>query len=73
MVEDFSQIVNYGIDKLRLREAIPVDSRLRLSAVIKNVRNMPNGAARVTLGLSIDLEGARRPACVGEAIYVYFP
>ncbi len=73
VVQSFSQVVNYGIDKMRLREAVPVGSRLRLSAVIKNVRNMPNGAARVTLGLAFELEGARRPACVGDAIYVYFP
>lgn len=72
-VEGCSQVVNYGVDKLRLRDPIPAGSRVRLEAQIKNVRNLPNGAARVTFSLRFDVEGSSRPACVGDVVYVYYP
>jgi acyl dehydratase len=71
-VEGCSQVVNYGIDKLRLREPVPAGSRLRLGARIKNVRNLPTGAARVTLSLRFEAEGVSRPVCVGDVVYVYY-
>lgn len=72
-VEKCSQVVNYGIDKLRLREPVPAGSRLRLGARIKNVRNLPTGAARVTFSLRFEAEGGSRPVCIGDVIYVYYP
>ena len=68
-----SQIVNYGIDKLRLPSPVPAGARVRLSAEIKKVRGMPNGAARTTIGLSFEVEGAAKPACTADVVYVYFP
>lgn len=73
VVEKSSQVVNYGIDKLRLKEPVRAGSRLRLGGTIKAVRMLPNGAARTTLALRWEVEGARRPVCVGEAVFVYFP
>jgi len=73
VVQNCSQIVNYGIDKLRLREPVPSDSRIRLAAAIKSVRRVPGGAMRVILAVRFELEGAKRPACTGEFIFVYFP
>jgi len=67
-----SQIVNYGIEKLRLREPVPSGSRLRLGATIKSVRPVRGGAMRVVLGVRFEVEGARRPVCSGDLIFVYF-
>ena len=68
-----SQIVNYGIEKLRLREPVLSGSRIRLGARVKSVRSARGGAVRVSLAVRFEVEGARRPACSGELIYVYFP
>lgn len=73
VVQECSQIVNYGIDKLRLREPVPSDSRVRLAASIKKVRRVPGGAMRLCLAVRFEVEGAKRPACSGELIFVYFP
>jgi acyl dehydratase len=73
VVRNCSQIVNYGIDKLRLREPVPSGSRVRLAARIKSVRRVPGGAMRLSLGIRFEVEGAKRPACSGELIFVYFP
>jgi acyl dehydratase len=73
VVEKCSQVVNYGIDKLRLREPVPADSKLRLSGAIKHVREIRGGACRVTLSLRWEVEGARRPVCLADVVFVYYP
>jgi len=72
-VENCSRVVNSGIDRLRLKEPVVAGSRLRLSGRIRSLRRVPGGGARVSFSLDWELEGARRPACRGEAVYVYFP
>jgi acyl dehydratase len=73
VVENCSQIVNYGIEKLRLREPVPAGSRVRLRASIKGVRRVRGGAMRISLAIRFEVEDAKRPACTGELIFVYFP
>jgi acyl dehydratase len=72
-VENCSQIVNYGIEKLRLREPVPAGGRVRLGASIKGVRRVRGGAMRLSLAIRFEVEDAKRPACTGELIFVYFP
>ena len=72
-VENCRQVINYGIDGLRLREPVLAGSKLRLSGKVLNVRRVPGGAARVSFDLRWELQGARRPACKGKAVYIYFP
>jgi acyl dehydratase len=72
-VQNCSQIVNSGIENLRLRDPVPAGSRIRLGAQIKSVRKLKGGAARVCLSIRFEIEGGKRPACTGEVVYVYFP
>jgi acyl dehydratase len=67
-----SRTLNYGINKLRFLNAVPVGSRIRLSEVIKLVEEA-SGGLRVTTEITIELEGAERPALVAELMFVYFP
>jgi acyl dehydratase len=72
-VDGVRMAVNYGLEKLRLPAPVPSGARLRLAAELKHVREMPRGGARATWGLSFEVEGGDKPACVADAIYVYFP
>ena len=72
-VEEVGTIVNYGIDKMRLPAPIPAGGRVRLSAEINDVRDMPSGGARVRIGLRFEIEGGAKPACTANAIFVYLP
>jgi acyl dehydratase len=67
------QVVNYGIDKLRLKAPVPSEARLRMAATLKKVRILRDGAAHVTFALRYEVDGSKRPACVADAIYVYYP
>jgi acyl dehydratase len=72
-VSNCSRIVNYGIEKLRLREPVPSGARIRLGASIHGVRSIPGGAMWVSLAVKFEVEGVKRPVCSGELIFVYFP
>jgi acyl dehydratase len=72
-VEKVGQIVNYGIDKMRLPSPVRAGGRVRLSASIKNVRNLPSGGARVTFALAFEAEGQQKLACTADAVFAYFP
>ncbi len=66
-------VVNYGIEKLRLPAPVLAGARVRMGAEVKDVRDIPGGAARVTLGIHFELEGQRKSACTADVIYVYVP
>jgi acyl dehydratase len=71
-VERCSRIINYGIDKLRLKEPVHAGSRLRVGGTLTHVREIGGGGARVTFSVQWEVEGARRPVCTAEVVYVYF-
>jgi acyl dehydratase len=72
-VEGVRMAVNYGLESMRLPAPVPAGARVRMSAELKDVREMPGGGARATWGLVFEVEGGGKPACVADAIYVYFP
>ena len=72
-VANCSRIINFGIEKLRLREPVRSGAKLRLGATIAGVRSVPGGGMWVSLAVRFEVEGAKRPVCAGELIFVYFP
>lgn len=70
-VKGCARVINAGVDKLKLRLPVPAGGRIRLAGQVLSARRAPGGAARVCFDLTWQLEGAKRPACRGEAIYVY--
>ena len=63
--------VNYGLNKMRLPSPVPVGSRVRLRATINGFEPIQGGASG-TIGLTFEVEGQQKPACVAEAIYRYY-
>jgi len=72
-IEGCSMTVNYGIEKMRLQEPVPAGGRIRLSAEISKVRMLPSGGARTSIHFVFEVDGGKRPACVCDAVLVYFP
>ncbi len=71
-VTDASMGVNYGIDRLRMTSPVPVDSRIRASA--KLARTEPKGGGILMhVEVTIEIEGAERPALVATVLYVRMP
>jgi acyl dehydratase len=72
-VEGVRMAVNYGLESMRLPAPVPAGARVRMAAELKDVREMPGGGARATFGLAFEVEGGGKPACIADAIYVYYP
>lgn len=67
MVEDIAMGVNYGLNKVRFINATPVGAKVRGRIVLKEYKEIPNGA-RYIMELTFELEGQEKPACVAEWI-----
>lgn len=67
-----SNLINYGINKLRFPGAVPVGSRIRARCRILNVEDVKN-SLQLTEEYTVEVEGQSRPACVAECVMrVYF-
>ena len=64
--------VNYGSNKVRFTNAVPVGSRVRLRMKLTQVEQRA-GALQLTSECTIELENAERPACVAEVVSLLYP
>ena len=69
-VRDLEVNVNYGLDRVRFVQPVPVGSRLRATGMIANVEGLESGV-RVDLHVSVEIEGNPKPALVAETISLY--
>lgn len=70
-VSGVSRGINYGSDKVRFTNMVPVGSKVRLSQTCKSVEPKAGGKQVVMIS-TIEIEGQERPACVAEAISVLY-
>jgi acyl dehydratase len=59
--------VNYGTGKVRFPAPVPVGSRVRGGAEITAVDDIPGGL-QTTITITVEVEGATKPACVIESL-----
>lgn len=71
-VHGVTMAMNYGANKIRFLAPVPVESRVRLGVELKDVVEGASGAQMV-LGMTVELEGAAKPACVAEVVYLVVP
>jgi acyl dehydratase len=65
-------VFNYGTEGARLRSPVPVDSRVRGHGRLLHGRRL-GGAVRVTARVTLEVAGARRPACEVDQVVVCYP
>jgi len=63
--------INYGLNKVRFKQMVPVGSRVRLRSTLKSARKRA-GALQIILDNTLEVEGQTKPACVAETIALYF-
>ena len=66
-------VINYGLNKVRFINMVPVNSKVRMSAKINEVNKLENGGTQVISEVSLEIEGQDKPAYVAETIMVAFP
>ena len=70
-VENLTRALNFGCNKVRFYAMVPVDSRVRARAVVKQAR-MRGGALHLLSEVRVEVEGEKKPACVAETLGMYF-
>ncbi len=70
-VKSVTMGLNYGLNKVRFPNPVPVNSELRLISSVKRVEDFYNGK-KLTFDCTIEIKGQDKPACVAEFIFVLF-
>jgi acyl dehydratase len=71
-LDGFAFAINYGLNKVRFPAPLPVGSKVRMTAKLANLEDVPGGA-QMTLELTFEREGGDKPVCVAETLARVYP
>ena len=63
--------INYGLNRVRFTNMVPVDSKIRARATVSRVRQR-SGATQVIGETTVEIQGQEKPACVAETGSFYY-
>ena len=72
LIKSVKMGLNYGLNKVRFTNPVPVNSQLRMSSVVKEIEDLANKGIKVTFLCTIEIKGEEKPACVAEFIAALF-
>lgn len=64
------RIINYGLNKVRFTDVVPVGSRVRIKVTLDEAEDTPKGA-QFTYGVTMETEGREKPALITQCIVYY--
>ncbi len=70
--EGAKMTINYGLNKVRFPNPVPVGSRIRDRISLLNVEEQQGGRILITTIHTIEIEGQEKPACVAESLALFF-
>ncbi|MFE6758435.1 MaoC family dehydratase [Streptomyces sp. NPDC057684] len=70
-VDGMKMGVNYGTNKVRFPAPVPVGSRLRATAKITGIDDVPGGV-QVSVAFTVERDGGDKPVCVAESVSRYY-
>jgi acyl dehydratase len=69
-VQNLKMQINYSIDSIKFAQPVIVDSNVRLHATLAAIVNL-RGITKATIGVSMEIEGQKKPAYTGEVVFLY--
>ena len=70
-VENLKQLVNYSVEKMVFRSAVPVNSNLRMKASLKSAKDLGN-ICKASIQCSFEVEGKAEPVLEGTIVFLYY-
>lgn len=70
-VDGAKRIINYGANKIRFTNLVPVDSRVRGRISLKEA-DLSNGCLRAIMEATVEIDGQPKPALVAEIIMLFY-
>jgi acyl dehydratase len=71
-ITDLTRGVNYGIERLRFTAPVRVGSSIRLAARLLGARRKADEGVEYRVALTVEIQGAERPAMVAECLYLAY-
>lgn len=75
-IESVKMGINYGANKIRFSNAVPIGSRLRMKAWLHHAEpqnsNEDGDGVRAIIECAFEVEGEQKPACVAELITLWY-
>ena len=66
LIKSVKMGLNYGLNKVRFPNPVPVNSDLRMHTSVKEIEELANNGIKVTFTCTIEIKGQEKPACVAE-------
>ena len=66
-LDGFALAVNYGLNKVRFPAPLPVGDRVRTTARLDSLEDIPGGA-QLVMQLTFERDGGDKPVCVAESL-----
>ena len=70
-VNNLKMMINYGMEKMRFGQAVLSGQRIRLVADMHSVANL-RGVTKIEVKFFLEIEGARKKALEGLAVFLYY-
>jgi acyl dehydratase len=64
--------VNLGLNRVRFPSPVPVGSKIRAHGAMASVTEVKGGGVEVVVDLTVEIDGADKPACVAQAVYRFY-
>ena len=64
--------LNYGLNKVRFPNAVPVNSQLRMLSEVLDIKLLSNNGVKVTFSCTLEIKGQEKPACVAEFLAAFY-
>ncbi|MCW2899477.1 MAG: enoyl-CoA hydratase [Streptosporangiaceae bacterium] len=65
--------VNYGLNRVRFPAPVPAGAKIRLSASLTEVTDVPGGGVQALVDFTVECDRGGKPVCVAQAVYRYYP
>ena len=70
-VNNLKMLINYGMDKMKFGQGVLSGQSIRLRASLQNLQNL-RGTAKAEVKIKIEIEGQKKAALEGVAIFLYY-
>lgn len=64
--------INYGLNKVRFTNPVPVGKRVRLRAKVASVEEIKSNGVRLIYDVTFEIEGEEKPAAVAQTIFLAY-
>lgn len=69
-IRNLKMMINYGIDKLKFNQAVPVNSEVRLKAALKSIVDL-RGVTKAEVNTTLEIKDNKKPAFTATLVFLY--